>query len=240
MSRIDYKAIKAKIGQKVSHSLGFTDDKIFESSLLMQQEEDQNSIVDDGAYAARIERLLQGVKSVNGSPLDIKVIISDEVNAHAWPHNAIRIYSGLMDIMEDNELVAVIGHEIGHIIHGDTKKSYRNEVLFDIAAKYIENSFDLKKLASAVLEDYVVRFLKTHYDRQQEYDADDYAVDFSVSRGYSPTSMADALHKFVELEGGKQSWKITKFFASHPESEAREKRLRENRKELIRQFSGDY
>lgn len=240
MSKIKFKEVKVKIGQIVSHSLGLTDEKIFEGSSQAQKETDQNSTIDNGEYAARVERIMEGVNSVNGFPLDIKVIISEEINAYAWPHNAIRIYSGLMDIMEDNELVAIIGHEIGHIVHGDIKKSYRNEVLFNLAAGYIEDSFNLKKVSSAILEEYVVKFMNTHYDRLQEYDADDYAVDFSVSRGYPPTSMADALHKFVELEGGKQSWKIAKLFASHPDSVAREKRLRENRKELIGQFSGNY
>lgn len=234
------KEVKSNFGKKVSHALGFTDEVIFEETKRQQLETDKVSIIDNGEYARRIERLLWGVKTVNGMPLDVKVYISEEVNAFAWPHNSIRIYSGLMDIMEDNELIAIIGHEIGHIKHGDTKKSWRNARLFDMAADAIEQIYDTTEFTSKVLEDYVVKFLNAHYDRQQEFDADDYAVDFSVSRGYPPTSMADALHKFVELDGGSQSWKISKLFASHPDSDVREKRLRGNRQELIGQFSGNY
>ena len=220
--------------------LGYTDENVFQITTQLQKEEDSNYTIDGGEYASRIERLMQDVNSVNGSPLDIKVFISEEVNAYAWPHNAIRIYSGMMDIMTDNELIAIIGHEIGHIKHGDTKKSFRNEVLFDNAAKVLETIFNMNKISSAILENYVVRYLNAHYDRKQEYEADDYAVDFTVSRGYPPTSMADALHKFVVLFGTEQSWKISKLFATHPDSDAREKRLRENRQELIGQFFGDY
>jgi len=72
-------------------------------------------------YSKRLRKLTKGFKSVNGQPLNFKVYQSKEVNAFATPDGSIRVYTGLMDKMSDNELVFVIGHEIGHIVEGHSK-----------------------------------------------------------------------------------------------------------------------
>ncbi len=38
--------------------------------------------------------------------------MAKDVNAFAMANGCIRVYSGLMDMMTDNEVEAVIGHEI--------------------------------------------------------------------------------------------------------------------------------
>ena len=43
-----------------------------------------------------------------------------EVNAFACPDGSIRVFAGLMDIMDDDELYFIIGHEIGHVAGGDS------------------------------------------------------------------------------------------------------------------------
>ncbi len=40
-------------------------------------------------------------------------------------NGCIRVYSGLMDMMTDNEVEAVIGHEMGHVALGHVKKECR-------------------------------------------------------------------------------------------------------------------
>ena len=51
---------------------------------------------------------------VDGIPLNFKVYDVIDVNAFACPDGSVRVFSSLMDIMDDDELLGVIGHEIGH------------------------------------------------------------------------------------------------------------------------------
>ncbi len=37
--------------------------------------------------------------------------------------NVVRVYSGLMDVMNDNEVEGVLGHEMGHVALGHTRKA---------------------------------------------------------------------------------------------------------------------
>ena len=52
-----------------------------------------------------------------------------DVNAFACADGSVRVFSSLMDIMSDEELLGVIGHEIGHVAHKDSKKSFRTALL---------------------------------------------------------------------------------------------------------------
>jgi len=42
-----------------------------------------------------------------------------DVNAFACGDGSIRVFSALMDLMDDDELMAISGHEIGHVVHAD-------------------------------------------------------------------------------------------------------------------------
>lgn len=54
--------------------------------------------------------------------MNYKVYETKDVNAFAMANGCIRVYSGLMDMMTDNEVEAVIGHEMGHVALGHVKK----------------------------------------------------------------------------------------------------------------------
>jgi putative metalloprotease len=54
--------------------------------------------------------------------VNYKVYMAKDVNAFAMANGCIRVYSGLMDMMNDNEVEAVIGHEMGHVALGHVKK----------------------------------------------------------------------------------------------------------------------
>jgi len=59
--------------------------------------------------------------TVNGKTANYKVYMTKDVNAWAMANGCIRVYSGLMDLMNDDELRGVIGHEIGHVALGHSK-----------------------------------------------------------------------------------------------------------------------
>lgn len=49
--------------------------------------------------------------------------MTKDVNAWAMANGCIRVYSGLMDMMTDNEVEGVVGHEMGHVALGHTRKA---------------------------------------------------------------------------------------------------------------------
>jgi len=74
-------------------------------------------------YAKRLTTIANALgNNINGQPVNYKVYMAKDVNAFAMANGCIRVYSGLMDMMTDNEVEAVIGHEMGHVALGHVKK----------------------------------------------------------------------------------------------------------------------
>ena len=80
-------------------------------------------------YAIRLDSITKGLKSVDGIPLNFKVYKTNDVNAFACADGSVRVYSGLMDIMTDDQVLGVIGHELGHVAHHDTKKAFKQALI---------------------------------------------------------------------------------------------------------------
>ena len=72
-----------------------------------------NPIADETTeYGARLARLTTNLKEVNGLPLNFKVYHVVDINAFACGDGSIRVFSALMDIMDDAEFIALNVHEI--------------------------------------------------------------------------------------------------------------------------------
>ena len=71
---------------------------------------------EDNPYVQRLRKLTEGITDADGIPLNFKVYHVTDINAFACPDGSVRVFSSLMDIMNDDELLGIIGHEIGHVL----------------------------------------------------------------------------------------------------------------------------
>lgn len=183
----------------------------------------QNQVAPDGnKYAVRLARLTDGLRSVDGIPLNFKVYITDDVNAFACADGSVRVYSGLMDRMDDNEVLGVIGHEIGHVAHKDTKKAFQQALLSSAVLEGIgSTSATAAALTSSQLAQIGESLLSAKYSQKQESDADDYGYEFLKSNGKNPWAMAMAFTKLESLSGAQQSSSLQQMFSSHPSTPSR-------------------
>lgn len=192
---------------------------------------DKNNPVaaEDDPYAVRLRRLTAGLNSVDGIPLNFKVYKVVDVNAFACPDGSVRVFSSLMDIMNDDELLGVIGHEIGHVARHHSKKALKEELLTGAARDVISaNGGWAGALSESVLGDLSQSLIGAKYSQKQEKEADDYGYDFLKSHGKNPWGMIMAFEKLDSMSGGAvQSSYIQKMFSSHPDTKVRIKRLAE-------------
>ena len=154
-----------------------------------------------------------------------------KLTEHIQGDGSIRVFSSLMDLMTDDELMAIIGHEIGHVVHTDVKDAMKNAYLASAArnaAGSVEGS-TAAKLSNSQLGELTTAFTSAQFSQKQESQADDYAFDFCIANNVDPYAMSNALNKLVELSksGGDKANAIQKMFASHPDSEKRAVRMKE-------------
>lgn len=210
-------------------ALTITDAQIAELSAQTVAYMDSCNTVETGAYDARLRRLMSKVKSIDGIPINLKVYKTDEVNAFACGDGSIRVYSGLMDVMDDAELMAVIGHEMGHVRNKDTRNAMKKTYMTYAArlALYSTGTM-LGTLSASLLGDIAQSYLSAQYSQQQEFAADQNGFSFSIEQGYSPYSMYNSLQKLMKLAGesGSIPTGVQTAFSSHPATAERAARMK--------------
>lgn len=193
-----------------------------ESTLKVRESMDNMSRVapEDSAYVKRLKKVMANETSVNGIPLNYKVYIDKELNANATPDGSIRVNSGLMDAMNDDELRFVLGHEIGHIARGHSLNAMRMAHAA-AAARTASGAFNpYAALASdSVIGDMAQDFVNSQYSQSQELDADTYGVNYLKQNHYNVNAATSAMRKLGSSPGG--------FFSTHPSSEKRLQNIEE-------------
>ena len=174
----------------------------------------------ESPYSQRLQDLLAAHVTHEKIPFNFKVYLTDKVNAFAMADGTVRIYSGLMDLMDDRELLFVIGHEMGHVVMEHSRKkvvvAYASSALRKgLAAQ--ENEVGL--LARSVVGAFAQQLINAQYSQHEEKHADNFGAEFLISHGYTIDPAVSALRKLATL-GGQAS-----LLASHPDPDKRADRL---------------
>lgn len=170
-------------------------------------------------YSIRLNRLFGKHTSSEGVTLNYKVYLVKDINAFACADGSVRVFAGLMDIMDDNELLAVIGHEIGHVVNHDTrdaiKAAYKKEALLDAASS---QSGKIETLTGSQLGKIGSAMIDSKHSRKQESQADTFSYDFMKKNGYNVNAVESAFRILQNLSESAESSFITKMMSSHPDS----------------------
>lgn len=177
---------------------------------------------DDNPYTQRLIRLTEGITDADGIPLNFKVYDVIDVNAFACPDGSVRVFSSLMDIMDDEELLGIIGHEIGHVLKRHSKNAFKNELMTDALKDALSaTNGKIAALTDSQLGTLSTSLISAKYSQKQEKEADNCGYDFLVAHGKNPWGMVMAFEKFLDMESGTQSSYIAKMFSSHPDTRSR-------------------
>ncbi len=180
------------------------------------------------AVADRLAKIIAGIPEVKDLNLDIKAYYVIDQNAFACANGSIRVFAGLMELMTDDEILGVIGHEVGHIVNKDSKDAFKNALLTSALKDAVASTGKgAAKLTDSQLGQLGEALAGAQYSQKQEYAADDYAYDFLKRSGKDPKAMASALRIIQKLQDdAKMDKSVTKqLFSSHPDSAKRAEKL---------------
>lgn len=168
-------------------------------------------------YAVRLQRMTRGLQSYDGLTLNFKVYLADDVNAFAMADGTVRVYSGILDVMPDDQVLAVIAHEIGHVKLKHSYKQMRESILADTAfqaAAAVNGT--ISALTSSQLGQIGQKAIRAHFSQSDELEADHYSVTMLDSLKKDPRSMRDAIQTLERLHGSGGG-----FLSSHPSNPKR-------------------
>lgn len=194
--------------------------KLMASNFAKQSDGENKVAPDSSIYAKRLAKLTSKLVTYDGMKLDYKVYMSDTVNAFAMADGTVRVYSGLMDLMNDDELRFVLGHEIGHVKLGHSASSIKTAYLSSGLVKAGTAAAGSSKTGSAVLnlggdqlKAVVGKAITSAHSRSQESDSDMYSVKFMQANKIPTKAASSALLKLAKGAGSKG----TSFLSTHPD-----------------------
>ena len=187
---------------------------------------DAQNKIENGPYLRRLTKVLSGITDVEGIPINFKVYQTKDVNAFACGDGSIRVYTGLMDIMDDEELLAVIGHEMGHVAHQDTKRAMKNAYLAAAARGAIGAAGSVGAIAKTALGDIGEMYLSSQFSQKQELRADEYGFKVTTEHGCSPYAMYNSLCKLAQLGSGEKLSSVEQAFSTHPDNAVRAEKMK--------------
>ncbi len=160
------------------------------------------------------------------------VVSSADANAFACPGGFIFVTTALLkEVGSEDQLAAILGHEIAHVAHRDGINSIKKSKWTDLgfyAAGEAAGRFspaevkDLANVFTGVISDVGKKVIESGYSQGDERNADSAGVRYASAAGYDPNGVV----AFLQIEQEKGADMNRGPFASHPKTEARIKDLK--------------
>lgn len=153
------------------------------------------------------------------------VLDSPEINAFATPDAYIFINRGLLAYMgSEDQLAAVVGHEIAHVVARHPAKRRTHGLLSSgvgILALALTGRVELLQAADAL-----TRTMIMGYGRDMELEADEIGAQIIARAGYNPLATIDAVHvlkdqELFSMNVSNQPRSYHGLFATHPQNDKR-------------------
>ena len=145
---------------------------------------------------------------------EVNVIDAPQINAFCMPGGKIVVFAGLIDRLKlnDDELAAVIGHEIAHALleHGRARMS--EQVLKGVGLNLAAAYFGLSDASAMLLGQAAQVAITLPYSRSHETDADLVGLELSARAGFDPRAAVTLWRKMAAASAGQPP----QFLSTHP------------------------
>lgn len=149
---------------------------------------------------------------------EVNVLVSDQVNAWCMPGGKIAVYTGLIEKLRitDDELAAVMGHEIAHALreHARERMGRAQAAGLGVLAAEILTGVRLGDAGNTLAQAMFV--LPNSRDNEQE--ADRIGVELAARAGYDPRAAITLWQKMGAASGGGAP---PQWLSTHPSTETR-------------------
>ncbi len=169
--------------------------------------EDRNKVARVNRVGARVAQ----VSDRQDFEYHFFLIEKDEMNAFTVPGGNVYCFTGLLDrLTSDDQLAAVLGHEVGHCAARHTVKKFQAAVSYSIIGELIFTALGVQEQMRKITSmgaNAIMNLVFSAYGRQDEFEADRLGLKYMHLAGYN-------------MEGMVQTFEILKQQSKGPEPPA--------------------
>ncbi len=189
---------------------------------LMAEAQKKGKLNADSAQYARVktiaDKLIQHTGVFRKDALawrwEVNVLTSPEVNAWCMPGGKIAVYSGLIEKLKitDDELAAVMGHEISHALREHSRERASEQAIAGIGISILATVAGVGQIGQKGMEYAYQGVLGLPNSRAHETEADRMGVELAARAGYDPRAAIKLWEKMASVGGNEPP----KFMSTHP------------------------
>lgn len=149
---------------------------------------------------------------------EVNTIRSDEVNAFCMPGGKIAVFTGIIQKLNltDDELAAVIGHEISHALREHSREKVSQQLLQQgaITLVGIATGSQIQQGMAALISQYLFAL---PYSRTMETESDIMGLELMARAGFNPEAAPNVWRKMAKVQKGAPP----QFLSTHPSDQNR-------------------
>lgn len=150
---------------------------------------------------------------------EVNVLTAPEINAWCMPGGKVAVYTGLIEKLQvtDDELAAVIGHEIAHALREHARERASQQMVAGSLITVGSALLGVGEIAQQGAQFAYMGLLGLPNSRQHETEADRIGVELAARAGYDPRAAITLWQKMGRESGGGPP----KFLSTHPSPQDR-------------------
>ncbi|QTH62801.1 M48 family metallopeptidase [Psychrosphaera ytuae] len=169
-------------------------------------------------------------KDAHNGDWEVVLFDSEQINAFALPGGKIGVYTGILQVTENqHQLAAIMGHEVGHVIANHSNERMSSSSLAQTGLQVINIGLSTQdpqtqSMVMAGLGLGVQYGVLMPYGRSHEKEADIIGQNLMAQAGFNPQAAVKLWRNMAKASAGSPP----EFMSTHPSHETRIKKLTEN------------
>ncbi len=181
-------------------------------------------------YVNRVQRVAPKIIQASGnspSQWEVQVFDSKDLNAFALPGGKIGFYTGILDIMEnDDQIATVAGHEVAHVNYNHSGERFSQSSLAQAGltvAQVATSGSQYGGQIAGILGMGATLGVILPFSRKHELEADKFGLRYMHRAGYDPNQ---ALRFWEKMSAKKGGGGPPEFLSTHPSDATRMAQIR--------------
>jgi predicted Zn-dependent protease len=198
----------------------------------------QKSISNNSKYNQAANCIAGAITRETGGNWEVAVFEDKSPNAFALPGNKIGIHTGMLALVDNqDQLAAVIGHEVGHVLAKHSNERASQEVAVSSGMSIIQAvsapQTALGQTALGLLGVGAQYGILMPYSRTHESEADKIGVDLMAKAGFDPRQSIALWQRMDQASQGQQP---IEFMSTHPSHATRIQDLQQRMPQAMESF----
>ena len=166
--------------------------------------------------SAYVQCVAKALTDVVGGSWEVQVFESKEVNAFALPGGKIGVYTGLLKVATtQDQLAAVIGHEVNHVLAGHSAARVSNQMAAQLGTAVVAAGTGMAPELIGTGAQYLLLLPNSRGD---ESEADVLGMQLMARAGFDPNGAITLWQNMAKASGGQQP---PEFTSTHPSNVTR-------------------